>query len=200
MIKSFYDFNPLRYRGYYYDRETGFYYLNSRYYDPKIGRFINADSYVSTGQGIVGYNMFAYCGNNPVNASDPMGESAVAVEWWLEEMWWLCGADTVLPIGDLAYAGGIVILGFGVLTEEEKVYSSYSTKVGKLDKAMFSKSKGKSKEEVDPYARPEQKKQGRENKNKARQKGNFTPRNNRRDNKPAPPKSHTPSRRGHKKY
>ena len=66
--------NPLRYRGYYYDRETGFYYLNSRYYDPKIGRFINADSYVSTGQGIVGYNMFAYCGNNPVNASDPMGD------------------------------------------------------------------------------------------------------------------------------
>ena len=65
---------PLRYRGYYYDRETGFYYLNSRYYDPKIGRFINADSYVSTGQGIVGYNMFAYCGNNPVNASDPMGD------------------------------------------------------------------------------------------------------------------------------
>ncbi len=68
--------NPLRYRGYYYDRETGFYYLNSRYYDPKIGRFINADSYVSTGQGIVGYNMFAYCGNNPVNMSDPMGNSA----------------------------------------------------------------------------------------------------------------------------
>ncbi len=66
--------NPLRYRGYYYDRETGFYYLNSRYYDPKTGRFINADSYVSTGQGIVGYNMFAYCGNNPVNASDPMGD------------------------------------------------------------------------------------------------------------------------------
>ncbi len=65
--------NPLRYRGYYYDRETGFYYLNSRYYDPKIGRFINADSYVSTGQGIVGYNMFAYCGNNPVNREDAAG-------------------------------------------------------------------------------------------------------------------------------
>ncbi|MBR6666198.1 MAG: RHS repeat-associated core domain-containing protein, partial [Lachnospiraceae bacterium] len=53
--------NPLRYRGYYYDSETDFYYLNSRYYDPKTGRFINADSYVSTGQGIMGYNMFAYC-------------------------------------------------------------------------------------------------------------------------------------------
>jgi RHS repeat-associated protein len=65
--------NPLRYRGYYYDTETGFYYLQSRYYDPVIGRFINADSYASTGQGVLGTNMFAYCGNNPVNMSDPSG-------------------------------------------------------------------------------------------------------------------------------
>ena len=65
--------NPLRYRGYYYDNESGFYYLQSRYYDPSIGRFINADTYVSTGQGFVGYNMFAYCGNNPVLFSDPKG-------------------------------------------------------------------------------------------------------------------------------
>jgi len=41
--------NPFRYRGYYYDSEIGFYYLNSRYYDPSIGRFVNADVYVSTG-------------------------------------------------------------------------------------------------------------------------------------------------------
>ena len=66
--------NPLRYRGYYYDSETGFYYLQSRYYDPNIGRFINADSYASTGQGYLGYNMFAYCGNNPVMGYDPEGE------------------------------------------------------------------------------------------------------------------------------
>ena len=59
--------NPLRYRGYYYDSETGFYYLNSRYYDPETGRFINADGYVSTGQGISATNMFAYCENNPVS-------------------------------------------------------------------------------------------------------------------------------------
>ena len=58
--------NPLRYRGYVYDSETGFYYLQSRYYDPAIGRFINADSYASTGQGFLGYNMFAYCLDNPV--------------------------------------------------------------------------------------------------------------------------------------
>ncbi len=65
--------NPLRYRGYYYDAETGLYYVSSRYYDPEIGRFINADSYASTGQGVIGANMFAYCGNNPVNAVDPTG-------------------------------------------------------------------------------------------------------------------------------
>lgn len=66
-------YNPFRYRGYYYDAETGLYYLQSRYYNPEIGRFINADSLVSTGQGILGYSMFAYCGNNPVNMSDPSG-------------------------------------------------------------------------------------------------------------------------------
>ena len=66
--------NPLRYRGYYYDEETKLYYLQSRYYDPAIGRFINADGYVSSGQGFVGCNMFAYCNNNPVIFSDPSGE------------------------------------------------------------------------------------------------------------------------------
>ena len=65
--------NPLRYRGYIYDVETGFYYLQSRYYDPEIGRFINADAFASTGQGLLGNNMFAYCLNNPVNMSDAKG-------------------------------------------------------------------------------------------------------------------------------
>ena len=69
--------NPLRYRGYYYDSETGFYYLQSRYYDPAIGRFINADSYASTdATGLLSTNMFAYCENDPVNRSDPTGEVA----------------------------------------------------------------------------------------------------------------------------
>ena len=66
--------NPLRYRGYYYDSETGFYYLKSRYYDPYVQRFINADGYVSTGQGILGNNMFAYCNNNPVSRKDTSGQ------------------------------------------------------------------------------------------------------------------------------
>ena len=50
-------YNPLRYRGYVYDTETGFYYLQSRYYDPELSRFVNADALVSTGQGLLGNNM-----------------------------------------------------------------------------------------------------------------------------------------------
>ncbi len=66
--------NPIRYRGYYYDAETGFYYVSSRYYDPEIGRWINADdiAYLGTG-GLTSYNLFAYCGNNPVMGYDPYG-------------------------------------------------------------------------------------------------------------------------------
>ena len=66
--------NPLRYRGYYYDTETGLYYVSSRYYDPEIGRWINADNQIAgVGGEVLGYNMFAYCMNNPVNMSDPSG-------------------------------------------------------------------------------------------------------------------------------
>ena len=91
--------NPLRYRSYCYDIETGFYYLQTRYYDPAIARFINADSYLSTDStGLLSYNMFAYCENNPVMRSDPTGEAiahkvvigilsgAVSgiIEYWIE--------------------------------------------------------------------------------------------------------------------
>ena len=65
--------NPLRYRGYVYDTETGLYYLQSRYYDPEVGRFINADGLVATGVGLLGNNMFAYCNNNPSNFKDTGG-------------------------------------------------------------------------------------------------------------------------------
>ena len=66
-------YNPFRYRGYRYDADTGFYYLQSRYYDPTICRFINADEYSDTDDGLLGFNMFAYCLNNPINRYDPDG-------------------------------------------------------------------------------------------------------------------------------
>ena len=69
--------NPIRYRGYFYDTETGYYYLNSRYYDPTTGRFLNCDVYASTGQGVLGCNAFAYCLNNPITFGDPNGTNAI---------------------------------------------------------------------------------------------------------------------------
>ena len=75
------EINPLRYRGYVYDQETGFYYLQSRYYDPAISRFLNADGYAVTGEGdVLGYNMFAYCNNDPINKSDTDGSRPVEVD------------------------------------------------------------------------------------------------------------------------
>ena len=65
--------NPFRYRGYYYDTDTGLYYLQSRYYNPAWGRFLNADGLLSTGTGLLGYNMYAYCNNNPVSFVDQTG-------------------------------------------------------------------------------------------------------------------------------
>ena len=68
-------YNPFRYRGYRYDADTGFYYLQSRYYDPAICRFINADSIANLGANsdFNSCNLFAYCGNNPINRADSEG-------------------------------------------------------------------------------------------------------------------------------
>ena len=91
--------NPLRYRGYVYDQECDLYYLQSRYYDAKVGRFLNPDSYPSTGQGIIGNNMFAYCGNNPIMHTDSSGHA-----WWH----WAVAAAVVVAaaVAVVATAGG----------------------------------------------------------------------------------------------
>ena len=72
--------NPFRYRGYVYDNETGLYYLQSRYYDPITGRFLNADAYADTGNSVISTNMFAYCENNAVMKYDVTGKDA----WWIQ--------------------------------------------------------------------------------------------------------------------
>ena len=72
---------PFRYRGYVYDTETGWYYLQSRYYDPNTCRFISADVLLSTGQGVIGHNSFAYCMNNPIERKDPTGNASVINTW-----------------------------------------------------------------------------------------------------------------------
>ena len=73
------DVNPIRYRGYYYDTETGWYYLNSRYYDPETGRFISPDAVLGANGDLLSYNRYLYCSNNPVMYADPSGEGILAV-------------------------------------------------------------------------------------------------------------------------
>ena len=129
--------NPIRYRGYYYDAETGFYYLQSRYYDPETGRFLNADGYVSTGQGILGTNMFAYCGNNPVNMTDKNGKS-FALAGGLTFGW----SNFWNPVGWIALAGAAALTAG---------YSIYKTATASKTKST---SKAETKEKSIPYAPP----------------------------------------------
>jgi len=69
-------YNPFRYRGYYYDKDLGWYYLQTRYYNPQWGRFVNADdvAYLGVGDELLSHNLYAYCSNNPVNFTDFEGE------------------------------------------------------------------------------------------------------------------------------
>jgi len=85
--ESAFIYNPVTYKGYYFDHETGFYYLQSRYYNPEWGRFINADIHIDT-ERVFGANTFAYCGNNPVRYLDASGgyyselEIALLLKWY----------------------------------------------------------------------------------------------------------------------
>ena len=118
--------NPFRYRGYYYDTETGLYYLMTRYYDPEVCRFISADVYMTTGQGVLGGNMWAYCGNNPVRRVEVLGQS------W-EDIWEL--------FGSLFGAGGETVAeksitkeyNYIVISFEVSDSVSYSEPFGKTD-------------------------------------------------------------------
>lgn len=90
------EYNPLRYRGYVYDWETGLYYLQSRYYNPEWGRFINGDGLVILRQGFTGENLFAYCLNAPTVYIDPTG-------------YWTCGFSIGLNL--TAFFGASVGIG-----------------------------------------------------------------------------------------
>ena len=125
--------NPFRYRGYYYDSETGLYYLQSRYYDVEVGRFLNADGVLGANGDMHTYNLYAYCGNNPIMRLDSSGyffaeiwefmkAVAAATENAMIEMapmYDACGAavlvDGPLSIGDTIGAIGAAILSAAAL-------------------------------------------------------------------------------------
>ena len=89
--------NPFRYRGYYYDTETGLYFLQTRYYDPEVGRFLNRDSVqYADPETINGLNLYAYCLNNPVEYVDPTGNIAIAL------------LISLLLLGAGSVAGGVI--------------------------------------------------------------------------------------------
>ena len=122
--------NPLRYRGYYYDNETEYYYLQSRYYNPEICRFINSDfSTISRlcKNEINGSNLFSYCGNNPLNKIDSSGYvietivDVVSVGWSLYKF---IKAPSWINFGYLAWDVASAFIPF--------VPGSYTAKGGKL--------------------------------------------------------------------
>ena len=133
--------NPIRYRGYYQDFETGFYYLQSRYYDPAIRRFTNADSVLHNS--FLGYNQYAYCYNSPIAYVDTNGNSAqAAFEVWTTGAAPLSAVDGLLPIGDIIYWGGVLILGaiyiFSTVTADNPplTYEKVDVKVEEKEKEI----------------------------------------------------------------
>lgn len=78
--------NQQGYRSYYFDQETGLYYLNSRYYSPEFGRFINADDILGANEDILSYNLYAYVSNNPINYSDHTGYGKTYVFYYYNKL------------------------------------------------------------------------------------------------------------------
>ena len=89
--------NPFRYRGYYYDAETGLYFLQTRYYDPEVGRFLNMDSVrYADPKSVNGINLYAYCMNNPIKNTDPDGTFILG--WIIAVVVAVCVAQTIADV------------------------------------------------------------------------------------------------------
>ena len=144
MIKNV---NPFIYKSYYYDSETGLYWLSSRYYSPELCRFISPDDvdYLDPSS-INGLNLYAYCGNDPVNYYDPTGHMPEWLQWTLGGLivvgsiaLSICTAGLATPIatavggglfgaivgGSVAGAIGGAIAGFGVSIGKQAITNGF---------------------------------------------------------------------------
>ena len=104
--------NPLRYRAYVYDEETGLYYISNRYYNPEMGRFISADTtsvLTMSPTSLNNKNLFAYCDNNPVSRKDSAGG---------------CWISSALLTGGLMLAGGVIGAAISAVTSIAVQYGS----------------------------------------------------------------------------
>jgi RHS repeat-associated protein len=103
--------NPIRYRSYYYDTDTGFYYLQSRYYDPQIRRFINADDPGMLGASgtFLSYNLFAYCENNPIYYVDYSGRVVMVLSATLSGAVYVGFSLAIYYLVDLQGNQGIIL-------------------------------------------------------------------------------------------
>ncbi len=128
--------NPFRYRGYYFEEETGLYYLNARYYDPEVGRFISADAFFDQGS-LLGSNLFVYCRNNPVNFYDRSGYSATAVATGIAAAgaanFWNPVGWTILAIAAVVTTAAIIYYGVqtyqGYLNEKAAIIDKADQKI-----------------------------------------------------------------------
>ena len=206
-------YNPFRYRGYRYDGDTRLYYLQSRYYDPAVGRFINADgpNFALTNpysNGITDKNYFAYCDNNPISRGDDGGEfwsellTGVAVAAGVTAVAALAVATGGISIGVMAVAGGGAALSVSITSAGATAMAvsagavaisvgtaMYAKSAAKYGKSANAKVQKKEDDNPDPYGRAGQKKQGRERKEKKRKNGKWKGNPNK---KAQPLKKHTP--------
>ncbi len=117
--------NPIRYRSYYYDSETEWYYLKTRYYSSDMCRFINADGIIGANKDILAYNFFAYCSNDPINHSDTTGQGKIK-NWfnqtknWAKNSWNNFKSSSSAKLGVLVKS--IKISVSAALTGIKKIY------------------------------------------------------------------------------
>ena len=109
--------NPIRYRGYYWDAETGYYYCQSRYYNPQWCRWISGDVHCDTGTSIIGTNIYAYCDNDPVNFVDPSG--------FAPDLSWMMGAARWAKDFGLQFSGMSLLMAQQHLAYNRKIEENY---------------------------------------------------------------------------